>query len=40
MSLTKQRCPRNPDDFPTGQLFLLGEFFPMLMAIHPAGARR
>lgn len=25
MSLTKQRCARNPDDFPTGQLFLLGE---------------
>ncbi|CAI4212587.1 unnamed protein product [Parascedosporium putredinis] len=23
MTLTKQRCARNPDDFPTGQLFLL-----------------
>lgn len=28
MSLTKQRSPRNPDDFPTVQLFLLGKFAP------------
>lgn len=25
MSLTKQSSPRNPDDFPTVQLFLLGK---------------
>lgn len=38
MSLTKQRCARNPDAFPTGQLFLLGTsvpFYPIALLIHP-----
>lgn len=26
MALTMQKSPRNPDDFPTIQLFLLGTF--------------
>lgn len=34
MSLTKQARSRNPDDFPTLQLFLLGEFPPTRTSSH------